>query len=77
VAATGGVAIIAGPGPALAADARLALLPLRPGLSSQVLLVRAPGLLSPPATAFTDFIRTRRLDFVGQLPSALVTGTGS
>lgn len=77
VAATGGVAIIPCTGPALAADARLALLPLRPCLSSQVLLIRAPGVLSPPATAFTDFIRTRRLDFVGQLPSATAIGTGS
>lgn len=76
VAATGGVAIIPCTGPALAADARLALLPFHPVLSSQVLLVRAPGLLSPPATAFIDFIRTRRLDFVGVLPSSLAVGKG-
>lgn len=76
VAATGGVAIIPCTGPALAADARLALLPFRPVFSSQVLLVRAPGLLSPPATAFIDFIRTRRLDFVGVLPSSLAVGKG-
>jgi DNA-binding transcriptional LysR family regulator len=76
VAATGGVAVIPCTGPALAADARLALLPFRPVLSSQVLLVRAPCLLSPPATAFIDFIRMRRLDFVGVLPSSLAVGKG-
>lgn len=70
VAALGGVAVIPCPGPAIAADARLALLPFRPRLSSQVLLVRGPGLISPPARAFIDFIRARPLDFVGPLPSS-------
>lgn len=70
VAALGGVAIVPCHSPALAADGRLALLPFRPLLSSPVLLVRPPGLASPPAQAFLDFIGPRNFDFIGKPPSA-------
>jgi DNA-binding transcriptional LysR family regulator len=70
VAALGGAAIVPCPSPAVAADGRLALLPFRPLLSSPVLLVRPPGLPSPPAQAFLDFIRSRHFEFIGKLPSA-------
>ncbi|MCU0883651.1 MAG: LysR substrate-binding domain-containing protein [Beijerinckiaceae bacterium] len=77
VAATGGVAIIPCPGPALVADMRLVLLPFRPQLSSEVLLIRASGPISPPARAFIDFIGSHRLDFIGALPSNPVLNAGS
>jgi DNA-binding transcriptional LysR family regulator len=70
VAALGGVAVVPSPGPHLASDRRLAMLPFRPRLVSDVLLVQPGGvLLSPLASAFAAHALAQSIDFLADFPT--------
>ncbi len=68
VAALGAVTVVPTPGPQLAADRRLAMLPFVPRLSSDVILVQSVGLARAPlAKAFVDFAVGQDIDFLSDL----------
>lgn len=65
VVALGAVTLVPAPGPQLTADSRLAMLPFRPSLTSEVVLVVPAGLArSPLAKAFLDFASHQSIDFL-------------
>jgi DNA-binding transcriptional LysR family regulator len=72
VAATGGASIIPCPGPDIAADRRLGMLPFRPALSSAVTAVHAPGPPSRLARTFRAFLRSHPVDFMAALSPSLL-----
>jgi DNA-binding transcriptional LysR family regulator len=68
VAALGAVTVVPTPGPQLAADRRLVMLPFVPRLTSDVILVQAAGLARAPlAKAFVDFAIGQGIDFQADL----------
>jgi DNA-binding transcriptional LysR family regulator len=70
-AALGGVTIVPSPGPHLAADTRLAILPFRPRLVSDVVLVQPTGMVHPPlASAFAAHAIAQRIDFLADFPAS-------
>jgi DNA-binding transcriptional LysR family regulator len=65
VTTLGGVTIVPSPGPQLAADARLAILPFRPRLVSDVVLVQPTGVVpSPLAKDFVAHAVEQSIDFL-------------
>ncbi len=69
-AAMGGVTIVPSPGPQLAADTRMAILPFRPRLVSDVVLVKPGGsVLSPLTSAFAAYASGKCIDFLADLPT--------
>jgi DNA-binding transcriptional LysR family regulator len=69
-AALGGATIVPSPGPQLAADTRLAILPFRPRLVSDVVLVQpSGGVHSPLASAFAAHAIMRNIDFLADFTS--------
>ena len=73
VAATGGASIIPCPGPDIAADHRLGMLPFRPALSSTVRAICPAGPPSRLARLFLEFLRSHPIDFTGGLSPILST----
>jgi DNA-binding transcriptional LysR family regulator len=68
-AALGGVTIVPSPSPQLAADTRLAILPFRPKLVSDVVLVQpSGGTHSPLASAFVAHATAQSIDFLADFP---------
>lgn len=70
VAATGGASIIPCPGPDIAADSRLGMLPFHPALPSSVIAVRPAGPASGLLHAFLAFLRAHPIDFMVGLSSS-------
>lgn len=67
VATTGGASIIPCPGPDIAADRRLGMLPFRPSLSSSVRAVYPAAAPSGLARTFLAFLRSHPVDFIAAL----------
>lgn len=71
VAATGGASIIPCPGPDIAADHRLGMLPFRPALASTVRAICPAGTPSRLARLFLAFLRSHPIDFTVGLSSTM------
>ncbi len=63
VAATGGASIIPCPGPDIAADHRLGMLPFRPAMSSTVSAICSASAPSRLTRTFLAFLRSHPIDF--------------
>jgi DNA-binding transcriptional LysR family regulator len=72
-AALEGVTIVPSPGPYLIADKRLVVLPFRPRLMSEVILVQpaTAAMQSPLASTFAAFAIEQRIDFLDSLSTKL------
>lgn len=69
VAALGAITLVPSPSPQLAADNRIVMLPFRPILISDVVLVASTGFArSPLAKAFFEFAADRSINFLSGLP---------
>ncbi|MCA3663906.1 MAG: LysR family transcriptional regulator [Methylobacterium sp.] len=69
VAALGAVTLVPSPSPQLAADNRIVMLPFRPSLINDVVLVQSVGPgRSPLAQAFVEFAAQRSINFLERTP---------